>query len=84
MAEQQIPKYQWGQTISSQTDITNDGSYPDAPVDALLVEQGMQGEIVNVGNIEETGAPIYLVEFRQKNGQPGKVVGVLEEEIALI
>jgi nitrogen fixation protein NifZ len=79
MAEQQIPKYQWGQTISSQTDITNDGSYPDAPVDALLVEQGMQGEIVNVGNIEENGAPIYLVEFSN-----GKVVGVLEEEIALI
>lgn len=79
MAEQQIPKYQWGQNISCQMDIINDGSYPDTPVDALLVEQGMQGEIVNVGNIEETGAPIYLVEFSN-----GKVVGVLEEEIALI
>ncbi|OIR17824.1 NifZ domain protein [mine drainage metagenome] len=79
MAEQQIPKYQWGQTISCKTDITNDGSYPDAPVDALLVELGTQGEIVNVGNIEENGAPIYLVEFSN-----GKVVGVLEDEIALI
>jgi nitrogen fixation protein NifZ len=79
MAEQQIPKYQWGQTISSQTDITNDGSYPDVPVEGMLVEQGTQGEIVNVGNIEETGTPIYLVEFSN-----GKVVGVLEEEIALI
>ena len=84
MAEQQIPKYQWGQIITSQTDITNDGSYPDVPLAGMLVEQGTQGEIVNVGNIEETGAPIYLVEFRHKNGQPGKVVGVLEEEIALI
>lgn len=79
MAEQQIPKYQWGQTINCQTDIINDGSYPDAPLDAMLVEQGTQGEIVNVGNIEENGAPIYLVEFSN-----GKVVGVLEEEIALI
>lgn len=84
MAEPQVPKYQWGQVISCQTDLINDGSYPDVPVDATLVEQGTQGEIVNVGNIEETGAPIYLVEFRQKNGQQGKVVGVLEEEIALI
>jgi nitrogen fixation protein NifZ len=84
MAEPQIPKYQWGQTISCQMDIINDGSYPDTPVDALLVEQGTQGEIVNVGNIEETGVPIYLVEFRQKDGQVGKVVGMLEEEIALI
>lgn len=79
MAEQQIPKYQWGQNISCQMDIINDGSYPDTPVDALLVEQGTQGEIVNVGNIEETGAPIYLVEFTT-----GKVVGMLEEEIALV
>ena len=84
MAEQQIPKYQWGQAISCLTDLINDGSYPDVPLAAMLVEHGTQGEIVNVGNIEETGAPIYLVEFRQKNGQPGKVVGVLEEEIALI
>lgn len=79
MAEPQIPKYQWGQAISCQTDLINDGSYPEAPVEAMLVEQGTRGEIVNVGNIEETGAPIYLVEFSN-----GKVVGVLEEEIALI
>ena len=84
MAEQQIPKYQWGQVISCQTDLINDGSYPDAPVEAILVEKGTQGEIINVGNVEETGLPVYLVEFRQENGKPGKVVGVLEEEIALI
>jgi nitrogen fixation protein NifZ len=79
MAEQQIPKYQWGQAISCQTDLINDGSYPDVPIEGMLVAQGTQGEIVNVGNIEETGLPVYLVEFTN-----GKVVGVLEEEIALI
>lgn len=79
MAEPQIPKYQWGQAISCQTDLINDGSYPDVPLAAMLVEQGTQGEIVNVGNVEETGVPVYLVEFSN-----GKVVGVLEEEIALI
>jgi len=77
MVEPQISKYQWGQAISSQTDLLNDGSYPDVPVEAVLVEQGTKGEIVNVGMVEETGAPVYLVEFVN-----GKVVGVLEEEIS--
>jgi nitrogen fixation protein NifZ len=44
-----------------------------------LVEKGMRGEVVNVGTIEETGIPVYLVEFTN-----GKVVGVLEDEISLV
>lgn len=79
MAEAQIAKYQWGQIIHSQVDLINDGSFPDVGAEAVLVEKGTQGEVVNVGTIEETGAPIYLVEFSN-----GKVVGVLEDEIALI
>lgn len=77
MVEPQISKYQWGQAINCQTDLLNDGSYPDVPVEAVLVEQGTKGEIVNVGMVEETGAPVYLVEFAN-----GKVVGVLEDEIS--
>ena len=76
MAEPRIPKYQWGQPVATTTDLVNDGSYPDAPLDALLAAQGTQGEIVNVGMVEETGVPVYLVEFPD-----GKVVGVFEEEI---
>jgi nitrogen fixation protein NifZ len=78
MAEAQIAKYQWGQTISSQVDLINDGSFPDVEAEAVLVEKGMRGEVVNVGTVEETGAPVYLVEFTN-----GKVVGVLEDEISL-
>ena len=77
MVEPQISKYQWGQAISCQADLLNDGSYPDVPVEAVLVEQGTKGEIVNVGMVEETGVPVYLVEFTN-----GKVIGVLEEEIS--
>jgi nitrogen fixation protein NifZ len=79
MAEAQTAKYQWGQTISSQVDLINDGSFPEVGPEAILVEKGTQGEVVNVGTIEETGMPIYLVEFTN-----GKVVGVLEDEISLI
>jgi nitrogen fixation protein NifZ len=73
------PVYQWGQPVKATIDILNDGSYPDAPVDSLLAAKDSQGEIVNIGLVEESGEPIYLVEFGD-----GKVIGVLEEEIALV
>ena len=79
MAEAQIAKYQWGQTISSLVDLMNDGSFPDVAPEAVLVEKGTRGEVVNVGSVEENGMPVYLVEFTN-----GKVVGVLEDEISLI
>jgi len=77
MAEPREPKYQWGQPVTAVADIVNDGSYPDVPLDELLAAQYARGEIVNVGLVEETGEPVYLVEFPD-----GKVVGVFEEEIA--
>lgn len=76
---QKDPKYQWGQAVTATTDITNDGSYPDALLDALLASAGARGEIVNVGIVEETGEPLYLVEFTD-----GKVIGVFENEISLV
>jgi len=77
MAEPREPKYRWGQPVSTTADIVNDGSYPDVPLEALLAAQNERGEIVNVGLVEETGEPVYLVEFPD-----GKVVGVFEEEIS--
>ncbi|HEY3327525.1 MAG TPA: nitrogen fixation protein NifZ [Novimethylophilus sp.] len=77
MAEPREPKFQWGQPVITETDLVNDGSYPDAPLEALLAAQGARGEIVNVGLVEETGEPVYLVEFAD-----GKVVGVFEEELS--
>jgi len=77
MAEPREPKYQWGQPVTAVADIVNDGSYPAVPLDELLAAQNARGEIVNVGLVEETGEPVYLVEFPD-----GKVVGVFEKEIA--
>ena len=77
MAEPKVPKYQWGQPVVTTITLINDGSYPDAPIDALLASEGARGEIVNVGMVEDSGVPVYLVEFAD-----GKVVGVFEEEIA--
>lgn len=76
MIDPRDPKYRWGQAVHALTDLHNDGSYPDSPVDALLVREGDRGEIVQVGTHVESGTPVYLVEF-----SGGSVVGCLEEEI---
>lgn len=76
MMEPRTPKYDWGQRVTAISDLFNDGSYPDSEVDALLVEHGAVGEVVQVGMHEESATPVYMVEF------PGNcVVGCLEEEI---
>lgn len=76
MIEPRLPKYQWGQRVKTLIDLNNDGTFPDAPADALLVGVGDTGEIVQVGVHTEANIPIYLVEFGEK-----LVVGCLEEEI---
>lgn len=76
MIEPRLPKYQWGQRVRASADLHNDGSFPDALEEALLVGAGDAGEIVQVGTHTESNTPIYLVEFAGR-----RVVGCLEEEI---
>ncbi|MBS1186889.1 MAG: NifZ family protein [Burkholderiaceae bacterium] len=70
------PKYAWGQRVTAAIPLTNDGSYPDSEPDALLVNQGEPGEVVQVGLQVELNLPVYLVEF-----SGNRVVGCVEEEI---
>ncbi|EIZ77320.1 NifZ family protein [Novosphingobium sp. Rr 2-17] len=70
------PIYHVGQVVRAATDLVNDGSHPDAPVDALLVPVGTGGEIVNVGHHGESNTPIYLVDFEAR-----VVIGCFEEEL---
>ncbi len=76
MNEPRTPIYQWGQKVSTEADIFNDGSYPDHEPEALLVAAGSEGEIVQVGYHEEAKIPVYLVEF-----PGGYVIGCFEEEL---
>jgi nitrogen fixation protein NifZ len=77
MIDPRQPKYQWGQRVRCVIDLVNDGSYPNAAEDALLVASGGLGEIVQVGAHVDSSTPVYLVEFDEKY-----VIGCLEEEIA--
>ncbi len=76
MMEPREPKYQWGQRVKAALDLFNDGTYPKKPADDLLVAAENCGEIVQIGTHTESGLPIYLVEFSER-----QVVGCLEEEI---
>ncbi len=77
LREPRTPRFQWGQPVVTLVDLLNDGSYPNLAEAALLAEAGARGEVVNVGMVEDSGIPVYLVEFAD-----GKVIGVLEEELA--
>ncbi|WP_367025699.1 nitrogen fixation protein NifZ [Methylococcus sp. ANG] len=77
MIDQRAPIYQWGQKVSTEVDIFNDGSYPDHAPEALLVAAGTEGEIVQIGHHEEANIPVYLVEF-----PGGYVIGCFEEELS--
>ena len=76
MIESRLPKFQWGQRVRCLIDLVNDGSYPNAPEDALLAASGTLGEIVQVGAHVDSNTPVYIVEFEEKF-----VIGCLEEEI---
>lgn len=76
MIEPRLPKFQWGQRVCALTDLYNDGTFPDVPVEALLVSVGDAGEIVQIGAHVELNIPVYLVEFAER-----RVIGCLEEEI---
>lgn len=85
MFELREPKFEWGQRVATLTEIFNDGSYPDVTDDALLVPAGAAGEIVQVGYHEAANLPVYMVEFGDfRLGERPCVVGVFEEEIALL
>jgi nitrogen fixation protein NifZ len=76
MSDSAAPRFQWGQPVLAATDLFNDGSYPEAPVDALLVAAGERGEVVQIGAHVESRTNVYLVEFADR-----RVIGCFEAEI---
>ena len=77
MNEPVIPRFDWGERVVNEMPLFNDGSHPQRDPEALLVEPGTVGEIVQVGMHTDTQTPVYLVEFAD-----GLVVGCLEAELA--
>ncbi|MBK6974248.1 MAG: nitrogen fixation protein NifZ [Sterolibacteriaceae bacterium] len=80
MADVRLPKYREGQRVVAAAALFNDGSHPEREADALLVEAGSTGEVVQVGHHIDENLPIYMVDFVAADGRPC-VVGCLEEEL---
>jgi nitrogen fixation protein NifZ len=76
MIEPRTPVYRRGQKVWTQTDLYNDGTFPEREPDDLLRSAGSVGEIVRIGVHEETNTPVYLVQFSD-----GSVLGCFEEEL---
>jgi nitrogen fixation protein NifZ len=74
--EASTARYVWGQRVRAAANLFNDGSYPDQPCDALLIQSGDTGEVLQIGKHTGSGAFVYMVEFAQ-----GRVVGCLEPEL---
>jgi nitrogen fixation protein NifZ len=77
MIDPDAPKFQWGQPVWTVDNLFNDGSYPNQPLDALLVSAGDRGEVVQIGAHVESQTTVYLVEFSDN-----RIIGCLEDEIA--
>jgi nitrogen fixation protein NifZ len=75
LTEPRAAAYSWGQRVIALDDLSNDGSYPERPLDALLAARGSVGEIVKVGHAPEINEPVYLVQFDDC------VIGCMELEI---
>ena len=61
MMETSAPRYEWGQRVQTAADLFNDGSYPEQPSEALLVQSGEAGEVVQVGHHTDSGTIVYMV-----------------------
>ena len=70
------PRYTWGQRVQAAEDLFNDGTYPEQTLEALLVQSGETGEIVQIGKHTDSGTVVYMVEFARN-----RVVGCLEPEL---
>jgi nitrogen fixation protein NifZ len=76
MINTNVPRYEWGQHVQAAAGLFNDGSYPDQPAEALLVQIGEAGDVVQVGHHTDSGTVVYMVEFARN-----QVVGCFEHEL---
>ncbi|MCE1170520.1 nitrogen fixation protein NifZ [Azovibrio restrictus] len=71
-----------GDVVYARESLYNDGGVPDVAEDALLVQEGCRGVVVNIGFLEaDEDQEIFLVRFEGEGGILGGPVGCLPEEL---
>ena len=78
-----LENLQPGDMVFATTDIFNDGSVPELPVDTQFATTGTRGVLINTGHLEEQPSKIlYLVRFEDTNQELGPPVGCWPEELS--
>jgi len=74
---------QKGDAVYATTTIVNDGSVPGAEEDEVFATPGTMGMLINTGYLEQApDTELFLVSFRNANGEAGPPVTCLAEEIS--
>ena len=75
---------QKGDAVYATTTIVNDGSVPGAVENEVFAKPGDMGMLINTGYVElEPDTELFLVSFRDSEGQSGPPVACLADEISL-
>lgn len=77
-----MPIFRVGQKVALKTDIKNDGTYPFAPVGALLASKGAVGYIRKIGDFLQT-IKVYEVHLMCE-GHLVEAVGARDFELELL
>jgi nitrogen fixation protein NifZ len=71
-----------GDMLLAATTISNDGSIPDLPENAVIAEPGTRGVLVNTRYFEEDPSrTLYLVRFVNTDGDLGPPTGCWPDEL---
>lgn len=74
---------QKGDAVFATTTIVNDGSVPGCDDGEVFATPGTMGMLLNTGYVElEPDTELFLVSFRNENGEPGPPVTCLANEIS--
>ncbi|MFO1418322.1 MAG: nitrogen fixation protein NifZ [Methylotetracoccus sp.] len=72
-----------GDAVIAAIDMRNDGSLPDQPDEALLVEAGSRGVIIRKGHLEDDpNRTVFLVRFEDRDRALGPPIGCWPEELS--
>jgi nitrogen fixation protein NifZ len=77
--DEEVAKFGIGQKVQLLEDIKNDGTYPHAPIGAIMVQKGAIGYIKSIGEFLQV-IRVYEVHFLDVNALI-EVVGCREHEL---
>lgn len=76
-------RVQKGDAVFATRRIINDGSVPGCEPNYVFAEAGAMGMLLNIGHFEEDpDTELFLVSFRETDGQVGPPVACLAEELS--